>query len=93
MPVLSQDHVIPLSHGGTITVVVCVACNNRKGDMPPDVFLQTLQGCQYTSARIAMISAVKKEARIEEMKIKGQFSTSAFDEAFRAAAMAKARSR
>lgn len=79
----TNDHVVPRSKGGSITVVVCSGCNNRKGDMMPDDFLELLSGCQRTSARIAMIGALIKEAKIEEAKTVGAFSATAFAEAMK----------
>jgi hypothetical protein len=34
----TKDHVIPSSLGGTKTVPACFACNQLKGDMPPEVW-------------------------------------------------------
>lgn len=57
----TRDHVLPLSKGGTAILIVCYGCNNRKGDIMPDLFLETLRGCRRTIARIAMIGALRKE--------------------------------
>lgn len=57
----TRDHVLPLSKQGTAILIVCWDCNHRKGDIMPDVFLETLNGCRRTLARIAMIGALKQE--------------------------------
>jgi 5-methylcytosine-specific restriction endonuclease McrA len=57
----TRDHVVPLCKGGTAILMVCYGCNQRKGDIMPDVFLETLKGCRRTLARFAIISALKEE--------------------------------
>jgi 5-methylcytosine-specific restriction endonuclease McrA len=57
----TRDHVLPLSKQGTAILIVCYGCNNRKGDIMPDQFLETLRGCQRTIARLAIITALKEE--------------------------------
>lgn len=78
----SRDHVVPISRGGRVTITVCVGCNGKKGDMMPDEFLETLQGCQRTSARLAMIPALRREAEIERLKEALPWSNSALSAAF-----------
>jgi hypothetical protein len=78
----SEDHVVPLSRGGQVTITVCVGCNGKKGDMMPDEFLETLQGCQRTSARLAMIPALRREVEIERLKEALPWSNSAIAYAF-----------
>lgn len=57
----TRDHVLPVSKHGTAILIVCWDCNRRKGDTMPDLFLETLHGCQRTIAKIAMIGALKEE--------------------------------
>lgn len=39
----TRDHVVPKSLGGRITIICCVRCNNQKGDMMPDEWLDCIQ--------------------------------------------------
>lgn len=57
----TRDHVVPKCDGGTAVLIVCAACNNEKGNMPPDLFLERRTGCRRTLARLAMVKALRKE--------------------------------
>lgn len=39
----TRDHLIPRSRGGTVIRITCLACNNLKGDMPPALWVLTLE--------------------------------------------------
>lgn len=57
----TRDHVVPRMRGGTAILIVCAACNGEKGGMMPDAFLERRTGCRRTIARLAMVSALRKE--------------------------------
>lgn len=93
----TRDHVIPKSKGGRAVIVVCSKCNGDKGDMDPDQYVETLIGCHRTRARLAMIGALRAaladegtRAAVEEAKDRREFSTTAFEEAFKAAGLVSA---
>lgn len=93
----TRDHVIPKSKGGHVLIVVCRQCNDEKGDMMPDEYVETLTGCNRTRARISMIGALRAaladegtKAAVEEAKDRREFSTTAFEEAFKAAGLVSA---
>lgn len=57
----TRDHVLPISKGGTAIIIACWECNHRKDDIMPDVFLETLSGCDRTRARLLMIGSLRHE--------------------------------
>lgn len=85
----TRDHVVPKSKGGSAILVVCYACNNAKGDMMPDEFLERLSGCRRTLARLAMIGALREALEDIETKqvaasytVPSPFASTAIADAF-----------